>query len=137
MNISEVLSIQLDNVGQRLFSEVCAAYYKQPINALKFSYNITHGEFSCQIDNSNIALCIMYLASNTSDRRWAIQYIDTVAYGPNPGATHLALVELLKERALSKVAEINGVAFSNGQGQWTDYLFPSHVRDNQRIYDNC
>lgn len=134
MNVNQILDIQLDNVGQRLFSEVCSSYYKQPCNALKFNYNVTHGEFSCEAGE---AIGMYYLNSNSTDRRWAIQYIDTVAYGPNPGATHIRLIELLTERAQSKIADINSVAFNNSRAEWTEYVFSHHVRENKRVYDNC
>lgn len=134
MNIDSVLEIQLDSVGQRLFSEICCEYYKQPPNSLKFTFNTTHGEFSCQAGQ---AICFMYLASNTSDRRWAIQYIDTVAYGPNPGATHINLVNLLQERSLYKLTDLNSIAFNTGCAVWEEITMPFHVSETKRIFKSC
>lgn len=130
----EILTIQLDHTGQRLFSEVCSCYYRQPTHGLKFSYNVTHGEFSCELGSG---ICMMYLASSTSDRRWAIQYVDTVAYGPNPGSAHVRLIELLMERSSSVQASLDDLAFNKGATSWNAYLMPHHVRHDKRVYKEC
>lgn len=132
--IVKVLELALDETGQRIFGEVCSSYYQQPQHGLKFSYNITHGEFGCE---AGTAIGMFYLASNTSDRRWAIQYIDTVAYGANPGDAHMRLTQLLLERAMSKMHDINSVAFNDGCGNWVQYRYPHHVREDQRTYGSC
>lgn len=129
-----IIEISMDTVGQRIFSEIVSTYYQVPLGALRLQFNITHHEFSAMNGDKN---SMYYLASNTSDRRWAIQYVDTVAYGPNPWRTHERLVEMLMERNGEYKSRLVAVALNTGCAQWEQIEFPQHVRENTFRYNLC
>lgn len=121
-------------VGMQLFSKIASTFFRTPTHGLELLYNETHGEYSAMI-SPNIG--IMYLSSNTSNSRWACQYIATVGYGNNPWTAYERMLELLDERYSTAMQELVDIVMNEGCGEWTKFKYPMHIRENQTDYSVC